>query len=385
MTVKQQTAHRLRMAALAGGTLLAATALLWRPQAVAGGISRGLAVCAQVLIPSLFPFLVLSGFIIRSGVAAAVGRRLEWITRRVFGLPGCCAAGLLIGAVGGYPAGGAAVGDLVRSGQLDRDEARRMLRCCVNGGPGFVVSAVGVGMMGSAAFGWLLFAAHLLAAFILGVVGAPRGSRRRTVVRTRRPTVALPATAALVESVTGACEVLLIMCGFVSLFAAVTALVQVSGIIGWLAGGEPPAEQLVAALVACVLEVSGGCTAAASLGGSAPLLLGFAVGFAGLSVQCQLAASLRGLGVLGVDFFAARVAQGALTAVLACVLYRYIPMPEAVWGTWQTPVAQVTSSSAAISAALLVLCGVWLLTVGEKSGNGVKRGCHRLDKAEKIQ
>ncbi len=374
MTVKQQTAHRLRMAALAGGTLLAAAALLWRPQAVAGGISRGLAVCGQVLIPSLFPFLVLSGFIIRSGVAAAVGRRLEWITRRVFGLPGCCAAGLVIGAVGGYPAGGAAVGDLVRSGQLDRDEARRMLRCCINGGPGFVVSAVGTGMMGSAAFGWLLFAAHLLAAFILGVVGAPRGSRRRTVVRTRRPTVVLPATAALVESVTGACETLLIMCGFVSLFAAATALIDVSGVVGWLAGGHPPAEKLVGALIACVLEVSGGCTAAASLGGNAPLFLGFAVGFAGLSVQCQLAASLRGLGILGADFFAARVAQGALTAVLACLLYHCIPLSEAVWGTWQTPVVQAASGSAAVSAALLVLCGVWLLTVGEKSeSRGEKR------------
>lgn len=44
-----------QLAALAG----AAAALLIWPQAVAGGVSRGLSICGTVIIPSLFPFLVL--------------------------------------------------------------------------------------------------------------------------------------------------------------------------------------------------------------------------------------------------------------------------------------------------------------------------------------
>ena len=79
-------------------------ALLVWPQAVAGGISRGLSICSTVIIPSLFPFIVLAGFVTRSGIDAAVGRRLEKVTRFLFGLPGRCAAGILIGFVGGYPA-----------------------------------------------------------------------------------------------------------------------------------------------------------------------------------------------------------------------------------------------------------------------------------------
>ena len=35
-------------------------ALLCWPQAVSGGISRGLSICSTVVIPSLFPFLVLA-------------------------------------------------------------------------------------------------------------------------------------------------------------------------------------------------------------------------------------------------------------------------------------------------------------------------------------
>lgn len=358
------TKQRWQTAMLTAGIVCAGVALLWRPQAVAGGISRGLSVCADVLIPSLFPFLVLGGFLTRSGVAAAVGRRLGWLTRRVFGLPGCCAAGILLGMIGGYPAGGSVVGELVRSGQITREEGQRMLRFCVNGGPGFVISAVGVGLTGSTTFGAILFFANLAASLVLGIVGVPREARRRTAAR-RQTAVSLPPAAALVESVTAACSSLLSMCGFVLLFAALLALVDASGIAAVL-GGTPTGEKLIAALIACVLEVSCGCTAAASLGSNAALFLGFAVGFGGLSVHCQLASSLRGLGLMNGRFFLARLAQGGLTAALTLLLLKWIPITQPVWGALQQPIAVASSGSAAMSAALLVLGGVWMLTVGTK-------------------
>lgn len=80
-----------------GGLLLlvmaAGAALLVWPQAAAGGVSRGLSICSSVIIPSLFPFLVLAGFLVRSGISAAIGRRLEGLTRALFGLPGCAPRG----------------------------------------------------------------------------------------------------------------------------------------------------------------------------------------------------------------------------------------------------------------------------------------------------
>lgn len=358
--VKQQT----RTLLLTAGIVLAGVAVLWRPQAVAGGISRGLSICSTVLIPSLFPFLVLGGFLIRSGVAAAIGRRAERLTRWLFGLPGCCAAGILIGAVGGYPAGGTVVSELVRSGQIDRAEGRRMLRFCVNGGPGFIISAVGVGLMGSVGLGMILFAAHLIASLILGIAGAPRADRRYVAPRARGVSKHLPPTAALVESVTAACESLLYMCGFVLLFAAALALIDVSGMVSLLGGGTVAGEKLWSAILACVLEVSCGCTAAAALPENAVLFLAFAVGFGGLSVHCQLASSLRGLGLIDRGFFVARLAHGVLTAVITSVLLRFVPLPHTVGGLMQQPVVQAFSGSAAMSAALLVLGGVWMLTVG---------------------
>ena len=355
---------RMRLFLLTAAIVLAGVAILWRPQAVAGGISRGLAICSAVLIPSLFPFLVLGGFLTRSGVAAAIGRRTERITRRLFGLPGCCAAGILIGVVGGYPAGGSVVGDLVRSGRISVDEGRRMLRFCVNGGPGFVISAVGVGLLGSAPLGMLLFAAQLTAAMLMGIIGAPSGSRRAKPSLTSEVSRPLSPASALVDSVTAACESLLYMCGFVLLFSSVLALTDVSGITEWLGRGTVSGEALWSALIACVLEVSCGCTAAAALPEQALWFLAFAIGFGGLSVQCQLASSLRGLRLIDRPFFAARLIQGILTMVITRLLLRWIPLPHTVGGMSGDPVVEAFSGSAALSAALLVLGGVWMLTVG---------------------
>ncbi len=355
---------RWRRVWLCGGVFACAAALLYRPQAVATGISRGLSICSAVLIPSLFPFLVLGGFLIRSGLAAALGRRLERVTRMLFGLPGCCAAGIIIGAVGGYPSGGTVAGELIRSGQISRDEGRRMLWFCVNGGPGFVISAVGAGLMGNIGIGAILFASHLLAALFIGIVSAPRSSRRSVSGERRIVAKAVPPVAALVESVTAACESLFYMCGFVLLWSAVLALLDVSGVAAALGGGYPPSEKLWSAVFACVLEVGCGCTAAAGLSQNAVLLLAFAVGFGGLSVHCQLASALRDCGVMDRRFFIARLSQGVLTVLFTKILLRVIPLSQAVFGDVATPIVRPSAVSVPVSIALLVLGGVWMLTVG---------------------
>lgn len=356
------TKQRMKTTASALLGAMATVALLWRPEAVTGGVSRGLAICSGVLIPSLFPFLALSGFLIRSGAAAAIGRRAGRVTRRLFGLPGCSAAGILIGFLGGYPSGATAVGELVRSGQIDREEARRMLRFCVNGGPGFVIGVVGVGLTGSTAFGAVLYGCHVLAALTLGMLGVPPEARKKKDTgRTAGRGCSL--SEAFVESVTGACTSLTAICAFVLLFSAVLAWVDSTGFASAVCGTAQGAKRLTA-WIACLLEVSCGCTAASSLGPLTSLLTSFAVGFGGLSVHCQVAATLRGTGVMEPSFFLSRFAQGLLTAVLTVIALRFIPVSLPVGQLMQTPIPKLTSGSVVVSAALLVLCGVWMLTVG---------------------
>ena len=58
---------------LAAGCAGAAWALLFYSPLAGEGIRQGLTVCASVMIPSLFPFLILSDFVART----RLGRMLE--------------------------------------------------------------------------------------------------------------------------------------------------------------------------------------------------------------------------------------------------------------------------------------------------------------------
>ncbi len=349
MRVHTLSLYRIRTLFLCLLIVMTAAVLLLRPAASAAGISRGLSVCSSVIIPTVFPFLVLSGFAARSGVAAAIGRRLNPVTRCLFGLPGCAGAGILIAWLGGYPAGAAVIGELVRTEQLTREEGERMLRFCVCGGPGFLIATVGNRLLNSTAFGVLLFAAHVTAAGVIGILGTPRHARRPVCSPVGRHASPSPAEA-FTQSVGAACQSLLTMCGFVTLFSALLALLDA------LLPSYP-------AILPCLLEVSCGCVTAASLRGAAPLLLGFTVGFGGLSVHCQIAATLSGTGVMTSRFWITRLLHGCLTALFAVLLLQLFPVTLPVFGSDSTPLIEAFSGSVTLSVFTLILCGIWLLSV----------------------
>ena len=126
--------------------------LLSYPNAMATGISRGLSVCSTVIIPTLYPFMILAGLLANSPLCRRPGRVMTAVTRRLFGLPGCCGPAILLSLVGGYPAGAIAIAGLRERGQITEEETRRMTAYCVGGGPGFIVSTVGAGLLAALLF-----------------------------------------------------------------------------------------------------------------------------------------------------------------------------------------------------------------------------------------
>ncbi len=271
--------------------IAACCVLLTWPNAAASGISRGVGICSSIIIPSLFPFLVLAGFIVKSGLCASIGRRLERPTRFIFGLPGYCAPGILISLIGGYPAGGIAVGELARQGLITRKQGRRMLSFCVNGGPAFIISAIGAGMLGSVKYGVMLYTAHVAASLLIGLslrLGSDTEDNKNSVINVASVSASrTSAASAFVESVGSACYSLLVMCGFIILFASLLSILDASGaaakfqavLVNILRNIWPEGtlKDIVSCIFPCLLEVSCGSVEAARIGSEAPLLLGISL------------------------------------------------------------------------------------------------------------
>ena len=72
---------------------------------VSAAAHRALLLCGRVVIPSLFPFLVLSTLLLSCGPGDALAHLQARPMEVLFRLPGSCAPALVMGMIGGYPVG----------------------------------------------------------------------------------------------------------------------------------------------------------------------------------------------------------------------------------------------------------------------------------------
>lgn len=92
-----------------GSTLLALAALVLCSAQAMESARYGLMLCAQMIVPSLLPFFILSSLLRQLGLPGVLGRLLAPVTERLFGIGGAGASAFLLGVTGGYPLGAATV------------------------------------------------------------------------------------------------------------------------------------------------------------------------------------------------------------------------------------------------------------------------------------
>ncbi len=283
------------------------------------GARRGLSACAMVLIPSLFPFFIISALLRSTGAVSALARAAAGIMPRLFGVPGCTAAALVLGLAGGYPIGAAAIGELVRSGELTPDEADRALAFCNNSGPAFLIGAAGAGIFSSPAAGALLYASHITSALLAGLI--LRGKRGRALA-VSLPAAAEPASGSFTEAVTGSVRSMLTVCGYVVAFSALTGALEAAGIFSRLAGELALRTglglKLSRALLTGFFELGGGLSALSGAG-MTPVSLACAsllAAWGGLSVHFQTAAVVAGTGVSLRRHTAGKLLSACLSAAI---------------------------------------------------------------------
>ena len=130
--------------------------LVFCPAEAASYAHDGLKLCAEMLIPSLLPFFVVSGLLRAWGLPGILGRLLEAPAARLWGVDGACVSAFLLGILGGYPLGAATVSQLRADGAISREEGERALAFCSNTGPAFLLGAAGMGVFHSRKAGFLL-------------------------------------------------------------------------------------------------------------------------------------------------------------------------------------------------------------------------------------
>ena len=279
--------------------LLVMAALLTASRQSAAAVGQGLRLCAETVVPALFPFLVLSSLLVELGGISAIAPPLQRLAGRLFG---CSATGtgvFFLSLAGGYPMGPRLIAQLYTTGQLSRQEAEHLLLFCNNAGPAFILGLVGLGRFESLRIGLALWVIHMVSAGAIALLLRPR----QPFHAPDGPPPKTPFPQALVSAIGGAGSTTVQLCAFVTFFCTVLQLsADRTGITHPLALGFVELTQGIMALPATPTGF---------------VMASVLLGWGGLSVHCQSAAVLAGTGLSLRCYLSGKLLHGIFASIFA--------------------------------------------------------------------
>lgn len=303
---------------------LSAAMIVSPTRAMQSAISA-LHLCADTVVPSLFPFIFCGNMFIAVGAARIMSRTLSRFMQPIFNVSGAGAMALVLGLVSGYPVGAMCAASLYTSGECTKSEAERLLAFCNNSGPMFIIGAIGTGILQNYRLGILLYITHIFSALLCGMIFRCWGSQKNELllppardlagIKTAAPDIG----AAIAKSV----DTLLTICGFIIIFAVFTAVIP---------------ECTIKKYIYCFLEITGGVKLLLQNTNALNLsLAAFFIGFSGISVMAQVSAIITPSGLSLLPYFLGKLTQAILAFLLTYAAIQLTPGTETVSSSFTIP------------------------------------------------
>ncbi len=139
---KKERTGALKKAVLTGMFAFLTTAMLLENEMALELSVSALNLWFQKMIPTLLPFMILSGILIRMNLSDRFAKLFAPFLRPVFRLSDSCLYVIVTGFLCGFPMGARVTAESYERGKLDRREAALLLAFCNNIGPIYVTGFV---------------------------------------------------------------------------------------------------------------------------------------------------------------------------------------------------------------------------------------------------
>jgi len=313
--------------------------------------------CLDIVIPSLFPFFVISKVIIPYISLFPCPKIIKRFIERIFYLPYYTVFIILLGFISGYPSGAKMTRDMLDEKLIDSKQASKLLPMANNSSPLFIVGTIGAGLFKSVKLGVFLLIIHwisgLTTAIIIGrLVYGKRNynsvlngeERNKEYIKITPATVSLPALIA--SSIEEAAILCIKVSGYIVFFAVISELLSLLGVFSLLAGffgllftrGSQAAlsSEFITAILKGLMEITSGAQAVYNLK-NMQLNIQLAVisiifGFAGFSVHTQIMGIMKGTGCKYRVLFLGKLLHGIIAGILTFLAIGIMPISVQVSG-----------------------------------------------------
>lgn len=276
---------------------LAMLILILDSKTALSGAREGIQLCINNVIPSLFPFFVLSGMLMN----ALWGQSLKPLALigRLFRLPEGAESLLLPAFLGGYPVGVQSVVSAFTHKQINQKEAQRLLMFCSNPGPAFIFGILG-NCFENPIYIWAAWGAQIFSALLLSRTFSRKQKTAALSVKAERTSSQL-----LTDSITVMAKV----CGWVVLFRMMIGFGE-----KWFLWIVPAEYQVI---LTGLLELTNGCCRLMLVKDPQIrfLICCGLLSFGGICVFMQVASLIEGLSIS--QYIAGQILQCTLSVLFA--------------------------------------------------------------------
>jgi len=304
--------------------------------------------CLDVVIPSLFPFFVLSRLTVPFLKNLKCPKFIKILVEKLFGLPYYAIVIMVLGYLSGYPTGAKLARDMFDEGLIDNNQASKIIAVANNSSPLFLVGTIGAGLFRSVKIGFFLLMVHWLSGIIAGFIilslsgnndlkdrKSRKGFFEQNLKTGENPHIFYMIPAAVEDAAILSIKV----SGYIILFAVVSELLSRTGFfaaIGSFASllmtGKPARNWingLFSALFRGLLEITTGAQAISRLDNCSLsiklALVSFICGFAGFSVHTQIMGIMKGTKARYSVLVCGKLLHGALAFVLTLLIAKISP------------------------------------------------------------
>ncbi len=332
------------------GVCTVAFILLKFPTLSALGVKKGIDICLTSLIPSLYPFMILTNYYALSEISQLRIKTADRLCNFIFRLPGCCGAVIMFSFVGGLPVGAKMSSELYERGLISKEQFARLLSFCVNPGPAFVISAVGISMLGSKETGAVIYVSLILSSLIMGLLSRFFASEEETYIScsVEENSVKANKRAPFEKAVLKSSKALFSICAWVTAFSClneITVNLEIS--------------DALRSFILCTSEMTNGSmTAAESF--SAPVVAAV-IGFSGFCGHLQLMGEINKAELKYKYFLVSRIINSGLSAVICSFLLKCFPVAEETFAVGIKPESGENSGSVFLSVMMLLMAALFLI------------------------
>lgn len=309
---------KLRTCLIKAGMLLFLCCLLLFPSEALTGAKNGLLLWFNQVLPSLLPFLVLSGLFLSTGLSDGIATRLAPVLSPVFRCsPSGCYA-VVIGLLAGLPVGAKTVTSLVTSGRISKKEGEYLLPLCNNPSPLFLLGFLSVSVLERPDLRYPILLVVTLSSVLAAMLTRPRDSAMsdHPCPSSQPAGTSFSFSFLLLDSaIEQAFSILTRVGGYIILFSVLANLLVLL-----------PLPPLFLACLGSFLEITTGSTALATLtlakAIQLPLIVGF-VTFGGLSTAAQTKSVLAGTKFPFAHYLLTKALAGFLAGLLTAVFLQF--------------------------------------------------------------